>query len=372
MDQNSFSVSKKMTFRKNGCYGIGLWSSGDVFDSGNNPKMYKVEGEYNLSIFSGDILLKTRIINPDKDYSFISGNGPSVQSMLGLEVIRIPYQDKYSSLTFKLNVKNPKQKFRDTYDSTYFFIDNSYSDCSKENDLRKLKRSIGIDNNETTTTLIKLKNILKEDKVDELKALVDSGMSLHVKMLGDREPLHIATFYNAEKSLQYLIDSNDMNLSTKDKVEKTALQYAIENNATKTAELLLENGADLSLIKLVDDYLQIYKVSVQIPIIQYISMSNFYELTKILLKHGLNPNYRTSYAKDKFRITAFEKLQQIRKSQISSKELYEYDATFNYTPGPNYDKILELFKTYGAKTTEELNKYRKKEKNTILKESYSK
>ncbi len=361
LNQPDVLVEKKYNMANNECYLVGLWSNGDVFDGkyhfdiSKNKLNYPLNGEYKLSYYSGDKLIHSKNITKD-NLTTISMNGSSRSSKICFDRIKAPLKGKYNKLKVKLEIKNLQGKFRTTSQNTYFFIEKVKCPSSfwmHKAELRK-KKSLFIDNKETNTTLIPLYNALKDKNTAKVQELINNGISPQAKMLGDRKPIHYATFFNDENTLKYLI-SKRVDLNEKDTFRKTPLHYGIENNATKTVKLLLENGADLGLVVRVDDYLKIVDWNKQIAVITYVSASYLLEMTEILLKHKLNPNY--TYNNYPTRLTAF------KYDKIVNDNLTRYGDKPKY---PDYEKMINLLRAYGAKTTDELKNMKEISTNKIL------
>jgi ankyrin repeat protein len=82
-----------------------------------------------------------------------------------------------------------------------------------------------------------------------IKLLLDSGASLTSVRESEGEPLHIASGYNFDGAdvLKFLLE-NDANLEFKDQFGKTPLFEAVDRNSLKVIKLLVEAGADYTVL----------------------------------------------------------------------------------------------------------------------------
>lgn len=299
MDRDHISVQETYQLFPGKCYILGLWSNGDVFDGRGVLKIthdgasYPLKGIYTLSYYSGGALVGTKSVTGET-FTSISMDGKDKRSWIGLDRLEIPYKDKYSDLTVKLDIVNPQSKFRDAEQDIYFYLDEVKCRTAEEKVTieRREKKNLLIDNVETNVTLLPLYYALKAKDTSKVKEPLTNGLNPEVSMLGARRPVHYASFFNDAETLSYLI-TRSVDLNAKDTFGKTPLHYSIENNATDAVKALLEHGADLGLVEEVDDYLYHRRKRV----IAYVTLRDYYEMTNILLQHGLNPNYRGKNAK---------------------------------------------------------------------------
>ncbi|WP_423902822.1 ankyrin repeat domain-containing protein [Campylobacter showae] len=95
---------------------------------------------------------------------------------------------------------------------------------------------------EPNATLKILRDHLEaKDTNGVLKFLKDNNLSADVKLWANTTPLMYASFHNDETTAKELIKLG-ANPHQTDKYKLSALAYAIENNSTKTAKLLLDSG----------------------------------------------------------------------------------------------------------------------------------
>jgi len=342
--KKDISISKYFDFKKNGCYEVGLWSDSNLFDGRGVLNTYKpgatypITGKYTLSYYNGDELIDKQVIKSE-DLSSVSMDGSSKASKLAFDRLEIPYKGKYSALTIKFEIQSPKDKFKNTNENIYFFIDKTLLSCGEKIDRIIRKRKFNIDIAEINSTLVPLYNSLRTKDKQSVERLIDSGISKKVKMIGERRPIHYASFMNDDETLKYLISKN-VDLNVKDVLGKTPLHYGIENNATKTVKTLLENGADLSLVTEVDNYLKIKALGKTPLVTMYVSFASLYEMLELLLENGLNPNYciEANY------MTLLDNL--LGEVNVNKNSL---------TPRTNrVEEMIVLIKKYGAKKQLEL------------------
>lgn len=355
LDQVRVTVTQNYRLFPGKCYSIGLWSDGDVFDgrgvlkiSPDGSASYPLKGEYTLSYYNGDTLVGSKKVTGET-ITAISMDGKGKRSWIGLDRFEEPFTKKYESITAKLDIVNPQQKFRNTDQDIYLFLDPVRCRTEKEKVVieRREKKDLLIDNPEANATLKPLYDALKAKNTLKVRdELSTNGLSSEVTMLGDRRPVHYASFFNDAETLSYLIAQN-IDLNAKDTFGKTPLHYGIENNATAAVKILLEHGADLRLVGEVDNYLKLRKVVTdeRRPIIRYCALNYLYDMTELLLQHGLNPNYRGQETKWNPALDSLYLDRNINNNDAAAKRKITY---------PNNEKMIILLQQYGALTKSKL------------------
>ncbi len=197
--------------------------------------------------------------------------------------------------------------------------------------------------------LISLRTLLKlKDTNKVLSYIKDNNLSVDVKIQYGTTPLMYSSFYNDENTSKELIKLG-ANPHAKDRYGLSALAYAIENNSTKTARLLVDNGVRFEDIGvksrrsgydryyILDNVIQSYlargpiytdddnkliidgdKIAIKYPkdvyvvdthgsdgenFFEYIVNENFIELAKLVLESGYKPKLLKGdldYTKDAF------------------------------------------------------------------------
>ena len=108
---------------------------------------------------------------------------------------------------------------------------------------------------ENNATLNALRNLLRLKDTDKiLNFMTRNGLSADVKMKANTTPLMHASFYGDETTAKRLMEMG-ADAHAKDNYKLSPLAYAIENNSTKTAKLLLDSGVGLEEVKAVQFYL---------------------------------------------------------------------------------------------------------------------
>ena len=99
------------------------------------------------------------------------------------------------------------------------------------------------------------RKLLKSKQTDQiLKFMQDNNISIDSPLIDGVTPLMYASFYDDEATAKRLIDMG-ANAHAQDNYKLSPLAYAIENNSTKTARLLLDSGVRLEEVKAVQFYL---------------------------------------------------------------------------------------------------------------------
>jgi len=98
---------------------------------------------------------------------------------------------------------------------------------------------------EHNATLNALRNLLRLKDTDKiLNFMTRNGLSADVKMKANTTPLMYASFYDDEITAKRLMEMG-ADARAQDNYKLSPLAYAIENNSTKTAKLLLDSGVRL-------------------------------------------------------------------------------------------------------------------------------
>ena len=214
------------------------------------------------------------------------------------------------------------------------------------------------------------RKLLKSKQTDQiLKFMQDNNISIDYPVIDGVTPLMYASFYDDEVTAKRLIDMG-ANAHAKDNYKLSPLAYAIENNSTKTARLLLDSGVRLEEVKAVQFYQNhaIYSLINSIVVDKddvhinfdfadtdskdaadpfgYAIANNLLEISKMLFELGYKPEC-------KFKAQRYE----------------EYDCFGRLSIMPNYEAMLNLLldnNVSGQPTSEELKEAYKKCHDTYL------
>ena len=216
------------------------------------------------------------------------------------------------------------------------------------------------------------RKLLKSKQTDQiLKFMQDNNISVDSPLIDGVTPLMYASFYDDEATAKRLIDMG-ANAHAQDNYKLSPLAYAIENNSTKTAKLLLDSGVKFDEVKAVqwyrktpfyyniekliidgDDVKVVFRDNYQVnkeskdvnDPIGYIVTHNYVEMTELALASGYKPKL------DDHPNTFFHGL---RDDSEFMRSLY-----ISLDSHPNYEPMLELLLKYdvvGQPTKEELKK----------------
>ena len=216
------------------------------------------------------------------------------------------------------------------------------------------------------------RKLLKSKQTDQiLKFMQDNNISIDSPLIDGVTPLMYASFYDDEATAKRLIDMG-ANAHAQDNYKLSPLAYAIENNSTKTAKLLLDSGVKFDEVKAVqwyrktpfyyniekliidgDDVKVVFRDNYQVnkeskdvnDPIGYIVTHNYVEMTELALASGYKPKL------DDHPNTFFHGL---RDDSEFMRSLY-----ISLDSHPNYEPMLELLLKYdvvGQPTKEELKK----------------
>nr|WP_314477347.1 ankyrin repeat domain-containing protein [uncultured Campylobacter sp.] len=216
------------------------------------------------------------------------------------------------------------------------------------------------------------RKLLKSKQTDQiLKFMQDNNISIDSPVIDGVTPLMYASFYDDEVTAKRLIDMG-ANAHAQDNYKLSPLAYAIENNSTKTAKLLLDSGVKFDEVKAVQYYIdppfynniekliidgddvkivfrdnyQVNKESKDVnDPIGYIVTHNYVEMTELALASGYKPKLKETPS-------LFTGIRDENSTFLRSL----YVALQNH---PNYEPMLELLLKYdiiGQPTKEELKK----------------
>ena len=144
---------------------------------------------------------------------------------------------------------------------------------------------------------VELKRLLKSKQTDKiLKFMKDNNLSVEHTMHGGVTPVMYSSFWNDANTTQELIKLG-ANIHKKDEYKLSAMAYAIENNATKSVRLLLDNGVKFEEVKMVQGYIVCPRYSDDTEII----VGNNIDIklrTECLINHdhSKDPVYPLNYA----------------------------------------------------------------------------
>ena len=216
------------------------------------------------------------------------------------------------------------------------------------------------------------RKLLKSKQTDQiLKFMQDNNISIDSPLIDGVTPLMYASFYDDEVTAKRLIDMG-ANAHAQDNYKLSPLAYAIENNSTKTAKLLLDSGVKFDEVKAVQYYIDppfynniekliidgddvkiVFRDNYQVnkeskdannPM-RYIVWHNYVEMADIVLASGYKPKLKETPS-------LFTGIRDENSTFLRSL----YVALQNY---PNYEPMLELLLKYdiiGQPTKEELKK----------------
>ena len=216
------------------------------------------------------------------------------------------------------------------------------------------------------------RKLLKSKQTDQiLKFMQDNNISIDSPLIDGVTPLMYASFYDDEATAKRLIDMG-ANARAQDNYKLSPLAYAIENNSTKTAKLLLDSGVKFDEVKAVqyyiyppfynniekliidgDDVKIIFEDNYQVNTeskdtydpMGYIVSHNYVEMAELTLASGYKPKLRN-------RPSSFPGIR-----DDGSPFEYSYYALLDTVP--NYEPMLNLLldnNVSGQPTKEELKK----------------
>ena len=217
-----------------------------------------------------------------------------------------------------------------------------------------------------------LKKLFKSKQTDQiLKFMQDNNISVEYKLIYGTTPIMYSSFFDDENTTKEFIKLG-ANIRQNDNFGLSPLAYAIENNSTKTAKLLLDSGVKFDEVKAVqyyiyppfynniekliidgDDVKIIFEDNYQVNTeskdaydpMGYIVSHNYVEMAELALAGGYKPKLRD-------RPSSFPGIR-------DDGSPFEYSHYALLDTVPNYEPMLELLLRYdvtGQPTKEELKK----------------
>ncbi|PSM51218.1 ankyrin repeat domain-containing protein, partial [Campylobacter blaseri] len=221
--------------------------------------------------------------------------------------------------------------------------------------------------------MMKFKRVLRTKDTNKiLNFLKEHNLSVDVDIEDKTTPLMYSSFYNDLNTSKELIKLG-ANIRAKDRYKLSPLAYAVENNSTLTAKLLLDSGVKFDELTQIQTYLTppvyrgIEKIIVdgdnitiiykgkwktddhskdEVEPFKYIVTGNFLELTKMVLESGYKPQRLKAYP---------DRIQGI--SEGYDRNLDIENSVFSRLDDiPNYEPMLDLllkYNVYGGELTKE-------------------
>jgi len=277
----------------------------------NDSIYFHLDGNYTVEYYKGNKFLKKEFITKETITKYYK---ESVYAGGAKHWSQMPFGKLYDDGEYKVKVtvndiEKPLQGYNE---KVYFYVDRpalrmdsyySQEELDKQAErYRKEKLLLNlIDANETNKVIIPLRKALDTNNIKKVKEILesDNNISIDTNMIFNRRVLNYASFQNNEKLVQYLIDKG-ADIHHKDELGLNALAYAIENNATKTAKLLLESGVDVNEVKFVHNYLQhrikgrYYPRTCLFSPLEYVAGNALIEMTELLLKYNIKEGCRVN------------------------------------------------------------------------------
>jgi len=329
--------------RKEGCYEVGISSYEPLFSMGR-----AIDGHYKLQIYHDNTLLEEKII--DKPLAIGAHSRTDYTNAL-LHVFEVPLKG-YGKLTFKLTVLKPDSILKDGSKQVYFYVNKSDYICGQAQakiDGQTRIDNLTIDTNETNQTLLQLSKALWKSDTAKVKQLIERLLSVNVKMVANRTPLHYAAYLNDTHTARYLID-HGADIDATDIQGHTPLYYAIDHNATKTVKFLLDKGADPRKVR----FLSPSDMSINIfdpkprpkgdPSLFYTACNEYYEITELLLQSDKVDKHEMYFGTN-----AYRHLDRCMRDKyhITEMPLLDDHNRYNYIKNKNIKTMYTLLEKYG-------------------------
>lgn len=331
----------------------------------NKAINFKLDGNYTVEYYKDDKFLKKEFITLGtlKNYykEVIAAGSADYWAQMPFGKL---YEDgEYRVKVTVHQIEKPLIGYKDTVyfyvDRPYYRLEKYYTDeewrtMSKNHRIEKLLKNT-LDADETNQSLILLRDALNylkiynnSEQVQKIKEIIeDNNITVDTDMVFKRRILHYASFHNNIELVHYLINQG-VDIHYKDELGLNALAYAIENNATKTAKLLLESGVDIDEVKFVHNYLRnringkYNSSSLLLSPLQYTAGNALFEMTELLLQYDIKDycdinSYGDCYPEDS--LTGLQK-------HLYYTDCTSYDPTCTQITEEERERVLKLFKKY--------------------------
>lgn len=252
-----FSAAMTYNFSKGGCYSIGLVGKSDEL------KFYFTEGKEKIEFLDANGALIDEVFIKKNRLSSVHKS----LKHLDMYVFEIPYKGKHRNLTIRYSIEEPDPVLRALKEKLTLYVNPSMFSCGEayQEELLAKERKLNLkkygikEYEETEPTYVDLFNALKKRDLESVKQVLQTKkMALHIKLSGDREPIHYAAYFNDAQTLTYLIEQG-VDLNPTDINGFTPIQYAIGNNAVEAVLLLLDGGVDINSVGDVPNLLSGYR-----------------------------------------------------------------------------------------------------------------
>ena len=188
-------------------------------------------------------------------------------------------------------------------------------------------------------------DLLEKRDFNNIKKLLETKFDINVIMLGNRTPIHYASYHNDIKTLKYLINKG-VDIYQKDILGYTPAQYAIGNSSVEALKLLVANGIDIREIYYIPSFGHLGQGQKRY-LFDDITYHCNYELAKVIVESGIDLNDNGKY-------TSYS----VRGIMILDVLLGGKCKRWQSNPKnkDNLKKMEKLYREYGALSGKEIKK----------------
>jgi hypothetical protein len=214
---------------------------------------------------------------------------------------------------------------------------------------------------EQNQTLAILREYIKQDNAQKVKELINSGVSINVKMNHDNTPLMFAAYDNSLNVMKYLLE-NGADTEAKNSLDSRAILFAFGRKNTEAIKLLLKHNATLKENDVVYPYVKgasgMDYFGRKNSLSYFITSALYYDGLKLYLEHGLDVNYFDFFIsgygdRHVTKKYAFTLLDAIKNN--SEKYSEEWEKMINFIElhgGKTYKELISENKTLKIKNQE--------------------
>ena len=334
-----FSADMTYNFSKDGCYSIGLVGKSDEL------KFYFTEGKEKIEFLDANGALIDEVFIKKNRLSSVHRS----LKLLDMYVFEIPYKKKYRNLTIRYSIEEPDPVLRALKEKLTLYVNPCMFSCGEayQEELLAKERKLNLkeygikEYEETEPTYVDLFNALKKRDLESVKQVLQTKkMALHVKLSGDREPIHYAAYFNDAQTLTYLIEQG-VDLNPTDINGFTPIQYAIGNNAVEAVLLLLDGGVDINSVKKVPNILNGFKAEYRLSDLVFYAVDICScELVDIYADYNIDLNrYKNSMSNNRMSLLEYLTWRRCR---------YDFDSEITPEIQKKYESMRQLLISYGV------------------------
>lgn len=179
-------------------------------------------------------LMKELKLSHDMDYEFFSNFSNYKPNILSIRIYSYIIANDTESIDKFYEIGNdPNQVFSHGYTALIFAAAEGKLDSVKK--IIEHGATLDLKNSKGRTALY---FACKYNYFEIVKILLNNGANPNLSSIGSNSPLQIASINGSYEAVELLLNNNEIDITTKDLKNKTALELAMENNNGNIAKLI--------------------------------------------------------------------------------------------------------------------------------------